>query len=164
MCMSVLPAYIYLCAPGALRGQKRPSGSPQNWSYQRLWASTWVLGTELRSSGGAARALNHWTISPGHNILYWWLNYITCVCVCLFMFVGVGVSRCMCGSQETTFTVSLHLLCLRRGLLCTTTCGGQLSLELLEILLSPPSISLLGTGITDSCHLMLLNMGSEDPS
>jgi len=32
--------------------------------YRWLWSTMWLLGFELRSSGGAVSALNHWAISP----------------------------------------------------------------------------------------------------
>jgi hypothetical protein len=35
--------------------------------YRWLWATMWLLGIELRTSGRAVSALNHWTISPAHN-------------------------------------------------------------------------------------------------
>lgn len=34
-----------------------------SWSYRRLWATTWVLGTEPSSSGRAASAINLWSSS-----------------------------------------------------------------------------------------------------
>jgi hypothetical protein len=32
--------------------------------YRWLWATMWLLGIELRTSGRAVGALNHWAISP----------------------------------------------------------------------------------------------------
>ena len=32
--------------------------------YRWLWATMWLLGFELRTSGRAVSALNHWAISP----------------------------------------------------------------------------------------------------
>ena len=32
--------------------------------YRWLWATMWLLGVELRTSGRAVSALNHWAISP----------------------------------------------------------------------------------------------------
>jgi uncharacterized membrane protein YecN with MAPEG domain len=32
--------------------------------YRWLWATMWLLGTELRTSGIAVSVLNHWAISP----------------------------------------------------------------------------------------------------
>jgi hypothetical protein len=50
MCIGVLPAWM--CeGVGPLE--------------LRLWAARWVLGIEPGSSGGAASALNHWTVSSG---------------------------------------------------------------------------------------------------
>jgi hypothetical protein len=39
--------------------------------YRWLWATMWLLGIELRTSGRAASALNCWAISPdpGSNFL-----------------------------------------------------------------------------------------------
>jgi len=39
---------------------KEVTGSHYRW----LWAAMWLLGIELRTSGRAASALNHWAISP----------------------------------------------------------------------------------------------------
>jgi len=36
--------------------------------YRWLWATMWLLGIELRTSGKAVSALNHWAISPAP---YW---------------------------------------------------------------------------------------------
>jgi hypothetical protein len=36
--------------------------------YRWLWATMWLLGTELRTSGRAVSALNLWAISPAHFI------------------------------------------------------------------------------------------------
>jgi hypothetical protein len=36
--------------------------------YRWLWATVWLLETELRTSGSAASALNHWAISPAPRI------------------------------------------------------------------------------------------------
>jgi hypothetical protein len=44
----------------------RHTGSHYRW----LWATTWLLGIELRTSGRTVSALNHWAISPAHEI--WW--------------------------------------------------------------------------------------------
>ena len=40
--------------------QKRASDPHYRW----LWATMWLLGIELRTSGRATGALNHWAISP----------------------------------------------------------------------------------------------------
>ena len=32
--------------------------------YKWLWATMWLLGIELKTSGRAVNALNHWAISP----------------------------------------------------------------------------------------------------
>jgi len=36
--------------------------------YRWLWATMWLLGIELRTSGRAVGALNHWAISPAPKI------------------------------------------------------------------------------------------------
>jgi hypothetical protein len=36
--------------------------------YRWLWATMWLLGFELRTSGRAVNALNHWAISPAPQI------------------------------------------------------------------------------------------------
>ena len=35
--------------------------------YRWLWATMWLLGIELRTSGRAVSALNHWAISPAQS-------------------------------------------------------------------------------------------------
>lgn len=45
------------CMPGAWE-LKRKHWIPWDWSYRWLWAVTWVLGTEARSSGVLPSALN----------------------------------------------------------------------------------------------------------
>jgi hypothetical protein len=45
---------VYLCTPEeGIRSH-----------YRWLWATMWLLGIELRTSGRSATALNHWAISP----------------------------------------------------------------------------------------------------
>jgi hypothetical protein len=39
-----------------------------SFHYQWLWATMWLLGVELRTSGRAANALNCWTISPAPSV------------------------------------------------------------------------------------------------
>jgi len=36
--------------------------------YRWLWVTMWFLGFELRTSGRAVSALNHWAISPAPNL------------------------------------------------------------------------------------------------
>jgi hypothetical protein len=38
--------------------------------YRWLWATMWLLGIELRTSGRAVGALNHWAISPAPTFLF----------------------------------------------------------------------------------------------
>lgn len=49
-----------ICVPMGIR---RGSGVPQTWSYKNLWATTWVLGMQPRSSVRTARTLN-WAVLP----------------------------------------------------------------------------------------------------
>ena len=37
--------------------------------YRWLWATTWLLGFELRTSGRTVNALTHWAISPAPKFL-----------------------------------------------------------------------------------------------
>lgn len=63
--------YICMCAmcmPCVFRGQNKTSDS-QEWSYDWLWGTMWVLGTKLRSSVRATRVLN--SLAPLWNILNW---------------------------------------------------------------------------------------------
>jgi hypothetical protein len=44
-----------------------PSDTPEEGigsHYRWLWATMWLLGIELRTSGRAVSALNHWANSP----------------------------------------------------------------------------------------------------
>ena len=43
---------------------------PWNWSYRQLWAASWVLGSEPRSSARAASALLCWAIYPATFSLF----------------------------------------------------------------------------------------------
>jgi len=42
-------------------GVRRGFQDPEKWSYRWLWTTTWVLGTEPRSSGNKKYS-HHWTI------------------------------------------------------------------------------------------------------
>jgi hypothetical protein len=55
---------VYLVPSEAQRGHWIPWG----WNHRQLWAAMWLLGIELRSSGRAANAVNHWTISPAPKV------------------------------------------------------------------------------------------------
>ena len=61
MCFGVWGVCAHIC--GCLQGPENGVRFPMNWSHRQLWAA-WVLGTELRTSARAVRALNHWAISP----------------------------------------------------------------------------------------------------
>ena len=61
MCMSVLPAYIYLCTtcmPGIHGGQKRAS-DPLDLELLATTSPIWMLGTKLGPSERVLSALNH---------------------------------------------------------------------------------------------------------
>jgi hypothetical protein len=52
--------------------------------YRWLWATMWLLGIELRTSGRAVSVLNHWAISPAHCFLvvfvvvvFKWMRYFS---------------------------------------------------------------------------------------
>ena len=49
--------------------------------YRWLWATMWLLGIELRSSGRAVSALNHWAISIAHRS-HSYSNYYTMQFIC----------------------------------------------------------------------------------
>lgn len=57
------------CMPSAHSVQKTQQ-IVQNWSYSRLWATVWVLGTEPGYSASAVAALNHWAASPAHSFFF----------------------------------------------------------------------------------------------
>jgi hypothetical protein len=38
--------------------------------YRWLWATMWLLGIELRTSGRAVGALNRWAISPAPETVF----------------------------------------------------------------------------------------------
>jgi hypothetical protein len=60
--------------------------------YRWLWATMWLLGIELRTSGRAVSVLNHWAISPATFIIF------KCVCV---RARGTNVSSGACGVQKS---------------------------------------------------------------
>lgn len=43
---------------------------PWNWSYKRLWATWWVLGTEFKSSAKATSTLNWRAVFPSFRIFF----------------------------------------------------------------------------------------------
>jgi hypothetical protein len=51
--------------------------------YGWLWATMWLWGFELRTSGRAASALNHWAISPGLLFLFYIHGCPALMCVCI---------------------------------------------------------------------------------
>jgi hypothetical protein len=55
--------------------QKRASEPHYRW----LWATMWLLGTELRTSERAVRAPDHWAISPALHSVYF--------CVLIYMVI-----------------------------------------------------------------------------
>lgn len=64
MCRRILHTHISaLCVSCACRGQERRQ-IPWNWWGRQLWVAVKVLGTQPRSSGGAASTLRCWDISP----------------------------------------------------------------------------------------------------
>lgn len=64
MCRRILHTRISaLCVSCACKGQERHQ-IPWNWWGRQLWVAVKVLGTQPRSSGGAASALRCWDISP----------------------------------------------------------------------------------------------------
>jgi hypothetical protein len=42
--------------------------------YRWLWVTMWLVGIELRTSGRAVSALNHWVISPASSVPFWYLS------------------------------------------------------------------------------------------
>lgn len=58
MCVFASPVHLLLAKP------RRACRILWNWSYRRLWASTWVLGTEPGASGRGASAVLCWAVSP----------------------------------------------------------------------------------------------------
>jgi hypothetical protein len=59
LCVWIFCLHVYKCMCTCLV----PTEDILNWSYGRLWAVMWLLGTEPRSSARAASALNLWIIS-----------------------------------------------------------------------------------------------------
>jgi hypothetical protein len=52
--------------------------------YRWLWATMWLLGIELRTSGRAVSALNHWAISPALALcifvrFFWYKKILKCL-------------------------------------------------------------------------------------
>lgn len=58
LCMYIFPPCICLLLLEDRRGHR----NPLDWSCRWLWATTWVLGDEPRSSWRAAIAFNCWVI------------------------------------------------------------------------------------------------------
>lgn len=58
-----------LCMPGT-GNVRKGTGFPWNWSYGWLLPSTWVMGTKLWSSAGAASVLPGWATCPGPLSLF----------------------------------------------------------------------------------------------
>ena len=49
--------------------------------YRWLWGTMWLLGTELRTSGRAVRAINSWAISPANKkYLYAVISAVVSTC------------------------------------------------------------------------------------
>lgn len=58
-------ACMDVCAPGVCVGLQRPESDPLELEFWTV--VSWVLETELRSSGRQARSLNCWIIFPAQN-------------------------------------------------------------------------------------------------
>lgn len=58
------------CTPmrDMLTGQRKKALDPPGYGW--LWAATWVLGTEPKSSAAVASEVNHWAISPALTSLH----------------------------------------------------------------------------------------------
>lgn len=56
---------VYTMCAGTYGGQKKALDPPDLELHTIISCLTWVLGTELRSCGEAADALNCWSIPPG---------------------------------------------------------------------------------------------------
>ena len=73
--------------------QKRASDPIYRW----LWATMWMLGFELRTSGRALSALNRWAISLAP--IYTFKNYFMCgffflhVCMCTTCMLGAWKNK-----------------------------------------------------------------------
>lgn len=86
--------------------------------YRWLWATMWLLGIELRTSGRAVRALNHWVISPapkhGSNLtrLFFFGEFSLQICspvFCLCPFLSCFVFWVL--FCKLTFHLSEYTLC-----------------------------------------------------
>ena len=63
-----------------------------------LWGTTWLLGIELRASGGIVSALNRWDISPAPIIFIFKINlFLFYVWVFCSMYVHTS---CHCSAHE----------------------------------------------------------------
>ena len=60
---------IYVSTPLSLSSDTPEEGIRS--SYRCLWATMWMLWIELRTSGRAISALNHWVISPVRFHYFW---------------------------------------------------------------------------------------------
>lgn len=80
MCVYLSKSQVFMGIHRGLRGHWVPG----NWSYRDLWVALWVLGTELWSSGRAARTLNCCASSPDPECS------LKCVCACLLLGLEPG--------------------------------------------------------------------------
>jgi len=62
---------------------------------QMVGATMWLLGFELRTSGRAVGALNHWAISPALKFSLFYVTGDCPLCVCVCVCVCVHTSTCM---------------------------------------------------------------------
>ena len=66
---------IYICMP------EEGTRSSDRW----LWATVWLLGLELRTSGRVANALNCWAISLAP---YYFFFVCFCYCICFIIVIS----------------------------------------------------------------------------
>jgi hypothetical protein len=76
--------------------------------YRWLWATMWLLGIELRTSGSADSALNCWAVSPAHAATF--LQLCPCQPQCFWFCQRLTKARCsICIRVKVmTFAVNVH--------------------------------------------------------
>lgn len=89
LCTWVFACLSVCLVPGSLGGQKSALDSLKLYC-EWLWDRMWILGTELRYSERATRALSLWATSPAMRLTLFGIW----VCTCVWIWVCAHVSTC----------------------------------------------------------------------
>ena len=79
--------------------------------YRWLWATTWLLGIELRTSERAVGALNCWVISPAQELCFFFLfSSFILILSSLYFLLSFGVLETRVGRQFVPVIPALERL------------------------------------------------------